>query len=562
MESALQLALRSSWQATAGVSALLAVLSHHVVFRPYEIDGAAWELVFGYIGSCVALFFLYILVAGYSFLTAVGRTLLVSSSYNVTLLISILVYRAFFHRLRGFPGPFNARLSRFYAFSKVAKTVRGCEDVQKLHAQYGDFVRIGPREVSINRPGAIRPIYEPPTRTTRSPWYAQVSNDVTKISINSTRVLKVHKQRKKGWERGLGSRAMAVYEPRVASKVDSLLGRLAAHAGNPIDMTKYIMFFGFDVMGDIGLSKDFHMVEREVEDPAIQGVHESMFAIGVFGTVPWLLSMLGKIPGAAGGYNKYTKWCHDELQEKRQILLSEMASLKDQEPRDIMTWLLKAKEQGDPCAPPGDLAIEEDARLLIIAGSDTVASAITNALFYLTKNQNVYKTLQATLAKEFPGGDSDWTYEKARNIPYLDWVIQETLRLRPSVPGGLARVTPPEGLMVDGTFIPGDTVTSVPTYTIQRDERYWPDALSFKPERWEGLSTEKAPWLPFTRGQWACSGRAVAMMEMRMVLGRIALHYDLSFPPPVTPETAEFVFQDTFTQTLPPLPLVFTPRKD
>lgn len=62
------------------------------------------------------------------------------------------------------------------------------------------------------------------------------------------------------------------------------------------------------------------MVEREVEDPAIQGVHESMFAIGVFGTVPWLLSMLGKIPGAAGGYNKYTKWCHDELQEKRQVI--------------------------------------------------------------------------------------------------------------------------------------------------------------------------------------------------------------------------------------------------
>jgi hypothetical protein len=64
----------------------------------------------------------------------------------------------------------------------------------------------GPREVSINRPSAIRPIYEPPTQTTRSPWYAQVSNDVTKISLNSTRVLSVHKQRKKGWERGLGSR--------------------------------------------------------------------------------------------------------------------------------------------------------------------------------------------------------------------------------------------------------------------------------------------------------------------------------------------------------------------
>ena len=49
-------------------------------------------------------------------------------------------------------------------------------------------------------------------------------------------------------------------------------------------------------------------------------------------------------------------------------MASERASLKDQEPRDVMSWLLKAKEDGDPSAPPGDQAIEEDARLLIIAG--------------------------------------------------------------------------------------------------------------------------------------------------------------------------------------------------
>jgi hypothetical protein len=65
---------------------------------------------------------------------------------------------------------------------------------------------VGPRELSINRPSAISVIYELPTRTTRSPWYAQVSNDVTKISLNSTRVLKVHKLRKKAWERGFGFR--------------------------------------------------------------------------------------------------------------------------------------------------------------------------------------------------------------------------------------------------------------------------------------------------------------------------------------------------------------------
>ena len=184
---------------------------------------------------------------------------------------------------------------------------------------------------------------------------------------------------------------------------------------------------------------------------------------------------------------------------------------------------------------------------------------IVQRLYYLAKNPDRYQALQDVLWQHFPNGDSDWTYEKARAVPYLDWVINETLRLRPSVPGGLARVTPPEGLMVDDVFIPGDTVTSVPTYTMQRDERYWPDALSFKPERWEGLSTEKVPWIPFTRGQWTCSGKALAMMEMRMVLGRIALQYDISFPEGVTADNVEFRFKDTFTQTLPPLHLVFTP---
>ena len=61
------------------------------------------------------------------------------------------------------------------------------------------------------------------------------------------------------------------------------------------------------------------MLESGDEHPAIRGVHDSMTAIGVLGTVPWLLSMLSKIPGAAGGYLKFTAWCHQQLQEKRRV---------------------------------------------------------------------------------------------------------------------------------------------------------------------------------------------------------------------------------------------------
>ncbi|GKU09605.1 unnamed protein product, partial [Fusarium langsethiae] len=493
MSAALEPILRSSWQTTAGVSALAGVLSHHIVFRPYEIDGAAWNLVFTYIGLFVALCIVYAQIAGFGFFASLCRTLLVATTYNVSLTASILVYRAFFHRLRSFPGPFMTKLSRFDTLQKVVKTTRGCEDIQRLHKKYGNVVRIGPRELSINLPSAIPLIYGSFTRTIKSLWYEHVSPETDEISLNSTRHPKAHKMRKMLWERALGFRAMKIYETRVTKKANSLLCKIAAKAGRTMNITKYSMLFSFDVMGLVGFSKDFQMVESETEHPAIKGVHESMMAIGVLGTVPWLLSMLGKIPGAAGGYARFTRWCHEQLQEKRKIIASERASLKDQDPQDIMSWLVKAMEDGDPCAPPGDQAVEEDARLLIIAGSDTVASAITNALYYLAKNPDCYQALQDAIWQHFPNGDSEWTYKKARAVLYLDWVIYETLRLRPSVPGGLTRVTPPEGLIIDDFFIPGDIVISVPTYTMQRDERYWPDALSFKPERWEGLSTEKVP---------------------------------------------------------------------
>jgi len=61
------------------------------------------------------------------------------------------------------------------------------------------------------------------------------------------------------------------------------------------------------------------MLESGSEHPAIKGVHESMLAIGVLGTAPWLLSMISKVPGAAAGFSRFTTWCHQQLQEKRKV---------------------------------------------------------------------------------------------------------------------------------------------------------------------------------------------------------------------------------------------------
>lgn len=182
------------------------------------------------------------------------------------------------------------------------------------------------------------------------------------------------------------------------------------------------------------------------------------------------------------------------------------------------------------------------------------------SVYFLTKYPAIYRKLQILTAKIMPT-PNDWSYSKVKEISYLDWIIQETLRLRPSVPGGLPRQTSAAGLQIDEVLIPRNTIVSVPAYTIQRDERYWgADAAEFKPERWEKLSTDKVPWIPFTKGQFSCPGKNMAMMEIRMVLGRIALLYDLRFAPGEGGLRFEREAKDTFTMTVPELPVVFKRR--
>ena len=136
-------AWRVSWQAAAIVSLVAGVTSHHLIFRRFEVDGYAWQLLFIFLGSSAVLIIAHIRIGGYSLILAICRALLVSNAYNAGVVVSSLTYRAFFHPLNRFPGPFMAKLSRFYAMRNAAKSLKAFEDIQRLHETYGDIVRVG-----------------------------------------------------------------------------------------------------------------------------------------------------------------------------------------------------------------------------------------------------------------------------------------------------------------------------------------------------------------------------------------------------------------------------------
>ena len=55
-----------------------------------------------------------------------------------------------------------------------------------------------------------------------------------------------------------------------------------------------------------------------------------------------------------------------------------------------------------------------------------------------------------------------------RDLPHLDAVIKETLRYFPVIPTGGYRDTPPEGMTVGGTYIPGETTIVAPRFVLSR----------------------------------------------------------------------------------------------
>ena len=120
----------------------------------------------------------------------------------------------------------------------------------------------------------------------------------------------------------------------------------------------------------------------------------------------------------------------------------------------------------------------------MFAGADTTASTVSAGFFHILKSQHVLNTLISALhdAKlSFP-----INYNDVKEIPYLEAVIQETLRIHPAVGMLLERVVPPEGFTLsDGTFLPHGICVGVNPYVVNRnDEIFEQDAETFKPDRW------------------------------------------------------------------------------
>ena len=81
--------------------------------------------------------------------------------------------------------------------------------------------------------------------------------------------------------------------------VDALISQLKQRGESGVNMTDWSMFFSFDLMGQIGFSKDFGQLHTGQEHSAIRPIHAHIKTLGIFQTVPWLLYLMSTATSVA-----------------------------------------------------------------------------------------------------------------------------------------------------------------------------------------------------------------------------------------------------------------------
>jgi tryprostatin B 6-hydroxylase len=208
------LKLDSSIDSLPTWAAVLGFLTHWTYFIHGEHHMQAPVYACLLVAGSVAIYALQLPRHSYNSTEATKAGLQVVATYLGVLFTSMTVYRLFFHRLRRFPGPLGARISKIWHVWQV----RGAQNhlvLDKIYHQYGTFVRTGqmysircqtvaditnntgPEEITIFNPEALIAMNSAGSACVRPDWYDSI---FPMQSLANVRDPAIHDKRRRIWD--------------------------------------------------------------------------------------------------------------------------------------------------------------------------------------------------------------------------------------------------------------------------------------------------------------------------------------------------------------------------
>ncbi len=301
----------------------------------------------------------------------------------------------------------------------------------------------------------------------------------------------------------------------------------AADRGEPVDPCRDLMRFTVDVTMQLAFGVDANTLETP--GPAIQQHLDKVFPV------------LHRRTNAPFTYWRYFRLPSDRTLDRALAALEEevetmvrdarerMAADPDREPADFLEAILAAVESEDSGFTTAE--IFANAGTLLLAGEDTTANTIAWAIHYFMQHPEMFERARSEADALIAPASSIEDPEQANKLPYLDAFCNEVMRLKPVAPLHVAEPLADTEML--GCLIPKGTPLMMLVRHIATREAHFGDGARLDPERWLDPAKrgdrphDRRAFFPFGGGPRLCPGRALALLEIRVVLAMLCRNFDL-----------------------------------
>ncbi|KAI1114231.1 cytochrome P450 [Nemania sp. NC0429] len=404
-----------------------------------------------------------------------------------------------------------------------------------MHNQYGPIIRITPDEVHFDDPDFINEVF--PTslvrKTDKPLWVGKRSG--TPQSMVATLKHETHRLRRGSITAFFSPANIGRVEPILKDKSEKLLRRWSQlRDGEILEMLSVFQAYASDNVTTYAFGDCFNFIDDESWGSEYFHSQEKYFKLThIFGTFPmvmrlvnslpvWLMSMF--IPNLSSMTEKQN-WRVNRVREIRNS--PDPDAIRNTIFEGILSSSLPAEEKTDA-------RMAQDAQLIALAGESTTGYTLAGILFELLSHPDHYKKARNEVLSAL-SDDEEMVpaYAKVRNLPFLNAIIQEVLRLHPGVLSRMARISPEKDIIFDDkrrgrTFIiPAGTPMSMTTLITHTNPAVFESPYEFRPQRWIDNPKLNLALIAFSRGARNCVGQEFARREMSMLVAAILKHYDV-----------------------------------
>ncbi|KAL5360631.1 cytochrome P450 [Aspergillus floccosus] len=449
------------------------------------------------------------------------------------------IWRLYLSPIAHFPGPRLAALTHLYEiYYNNWLGGKYLWKIQEMHDKYGPIVRISPTDLHIGDPDFYDILYPSTTSGRR----ANKSPSLTKFfglddSLFSTIDHDVHRMRRSALLPFFGPAYFRKLQPEVQERLDVLMKRMEAlkDTGEPVNANCMFAAFSNDMVQNLAFGQCAHKLETpnfdsSDRDASLSGAQ----SFHILKRAPWLNNVMMKLPVSLSCRLNPALGSYMSQKQMTRKQVARLAATPQEEWSGKETQPLFRAVLESPKLPPEERRVDrvaQDAQMLMMAGTLTMASTLEHLIYWMVDNPEVLRKLKEELRTVMPSVEDAGKVPLTtlESLPYLTAVIKESVRLIYGNSTPHFRYDPDKALVyTDKTtgrswVIPPKTSVGMTSVLLHHNEQNFPNSHKFDPQRWLGEEGKKLDKynVGFGKGSRICLGLNHAYGILRLVLSQL-----------------------------------------